>query len=456
MRVRVAALAASAVTGVTAAVTAGNRLGDVSVSTLASTPQEIGEGRVWLILSSGLLADRPAVPSLIGFWIVGFAVLLVCSVRVAAEAAVGGHVLSALGVYAVIGLARMVDPQAFASVTRLADYGLSAMIAAWLGAIARVWWSRYPTRLARSLVAMGSVGCAGIGLALRPDVTFLDSEHLLAYAVGVLLAGATARRRLAVRPRRLVAATTGTLFAVVALAVALAAGPAGAHPGGFPRFGAGCARADFPVDGSKVRAELCRSAKPTGAAVVVLHGCGGFSTFDHRLAATLPSYGLSTLDVDYFGLTPPPSDKGFCDARGAFGSAFPTWLAITDAAAAKLRSTPGIRHVGVVGWSLGGGLAVAAAAGEGGSRLFSALAGFSTGSFGAESIAGRLPPTILLSGGRTDAIPLAETLPLYRALRQAHVPAQLFVYPHGSHNWPGRQGQLGIGRAATFLLRDLR
>jgi dienelactone hydrolase len=195
---------------------------------------------------------------------------------------------------------------------------------------------------------------------------------------------------------------------------------------------------------------------PTGAAVVVLHGCGGFSTFDHRLAATLPSYGLSTLDVDYFGLTPPPGDRGFCDARGSFGSAFPTWLAITDAAAAKLRSTHGIRHVGVVGWSLGGGLAVAAAAGESGARPFAALAGFSTGSFAAEAIAARMPPTILLSGGRTDAIPLAETLPLYHALRQAHVPAQLFVYPHGSHDWPGRQGRLGIRRAARFLLRYLR
>ena len=75
--------------------------------------------------------------------------------------------------------------------------------------------------------------------------------------------------------------------------------------------------------------------------------------------------------------------------------------------------------------------------------------GFSTGSFGAESIASALPPTLLLSGGDTDAIPL------YRALRAAHVPAELYVYPHGSHNWPGKQGRTGIARAARFLKRYL-
>ena len=83
----------------------------------------------------------------------------------------------------------------------------------------------------------------------------------------------------------------------------------------FPRFTeANCSRADFASGGGTVRAELCRStsAASAGRAVVVLHGCGGFSTFDHRLATVLPADGISTLYVDYFGLTPPPSDKGFC------------------------------------------------------------------------------------------------------------------------------------------------
>ena len=196
-RVRGAVLTASAVTGLTAVVTGTNRAGLLPVSRLAATPQAVGEGKLWLLLTSGLLADRPAVPSLVGFWLVGFAVLLVCSPRVVAGVALGGHTLSALAVYGVIALTRVLDPQAFASVAQLADYGLSAMIAAWLGAIACVFWRRQPARLARVLIVVGSAACAGIGLALRPDVTFLDSEHLVAYAVGVALANARVRERLA-------------------------------------------------------------------------------------------------------------------------------------------------------------------------------------------------------------------------------------------------------------------
>jgi hypothetical protein len=190
-------VAASAVTAVTAVVTGTNRAGLLPVSTLAATPQSVGEGKLWLLLTSGLLADRPAVPSIVGFWLVGFAVLLLLSPRVVAGVALGGHTLSALAVYGVIALTRVLDPQAFASVLKLADYGLSAMIAAWLGAIACVFWRRHPSRIARVLIVLGSAGCAGIGLALRPDLTFLDSEHLVAYGVGVALANARVRVALA-------------------------------------------------------------------------------------------------------------------------------------------------------------------------------------------------------------------------------------------------------------------
>jgi dienelactone hydrolase len=231
-----------------------------------------------------------------------------------------------------------------------------------------------------------------------------------------------------------------------------------AAAGGFPRFGAGCSRDDFTVSGSTVRAELCRAGGTNGRAVVVLHGCGGFSTFDHRIVTELPQYGVSTLDVDYFGLTPPPGNKGFCEGGGGglLGNPFPVWVRIADDAAATLRATPGIdaHGVGVVGWSLGGGVALAAAAAPG--RPFDALAGFSTGSFLDPSSVAELPPTILLSGGRTDAIPLSETLPLYDALKADHVPAALYVYPHGSHFWPREQGTLGIRHAAAFLRRYLR
>ena len=174
----------------------------------------------------------------------------------------------------------------------------------------------------------------------------------------------------------------------------------------------------------------------------------------------LPRYGISTLDVDYFGPTPPSGRRGFCRGGGwRGGDPFPIWVQTVRDAAAALRATKGIDPggVGVVGWSLGGAVAIAAAQGPKGQRSFDAIAGFSTGGFGDSSPGPvELPPTILLSAGRTDAIPLAETLPLYRALRKAHIPSALYIYPQGTHNWPRGQGTVGIRHAAIFLYRFLR
>jgi hypothetical protein len=100
------------------------------------------------------------------------------------------------------------------------------------------------------------------------------------------------------------------------LGSSLLAAPAAS--GGFPRFGAGCTRDDFVSGGSTVRAELCRSKAGGGRAVVVLHGCGGFSTFDHRLVTTLPAYGISTLDVDYVY---PRGSHNWPGRQGALGIA---------------------------------------------------------------------------------------------------------------------------------------
>jgi dienelactone hydrolase len=236
----------------------------------------------------------------------------------------------------------------------------------------------------------------------------------------------------------------------------------------FPRISPSCSRADFRSQGRTVRAALCLPAGTQRApAVVVLHGCGGFGTLDQILARDLPASGIATYYVDYFGLTPAPSRrKGFCDAHGSVQNAFTTWQHIVVDAAAALRREPGVdpARVGAVGWSLGAGLAlITAEYGDrpvGGTpprtRPFRALALFSAAAF--EPIlahAGRLPPTLVLDGGSGDVIPPADAIALYRALRSAHVPASLFIYPRGNHQWKGAQGAAGERRAVAFLRRYL-
>jgi carboxymethylenebutenolidase len=252
-------------------------------------------------------------------------------------------------------------------------------------------------------------------------------------------------------------------IAIVAVIIPLLA-PVAVRPRPFPHFAESyCGRADFSSAGTRVRAELCSATRGAvaGRAVVVLHGCGGFSTFDHRLAVTLPRDGISTLYVDYFGPTPPPGDKGFCPGAarnlpaGSRADRFRRWISVVDDAAAALARAPRVvpAHVGVVGWSLGGGLALATAES---SNRFHAVAGFSTGLYGPPpTLLSTLPPTLLLSGGTRDAVPLSSTVALYRAARKAGVNVSLFVYPHGTHEWRRAQGAAGIARAARFLRATL-
>ena len=176
------------------------------------------------------------------------------------------------------------------------------------------------------------------------------------------------------------------------------------------------------------------------------------------LARDLPNHGVATYYVDYFGLTPEPSRRGFCRAHQAIERSVATWQRIVVDAARALKRMAGIdpRRVGAVGWSLGGGLAlVTAEYGAGTTPLrhspFAALVVLSA--FDASGQVGALPPTLVLSGGSGDAVPVADARALYLALRRAHVPAVLRVYPHGTHNWKGRQRIAGERWTFAFLHR---
>jgi dienelactone hydrolase len=247
--------------------------------------------------------------------------------------------------------------------------------------------------------------------------------------------------------------------AVVALVVSPTSAVFGASSAGpLPRIAAGCQELDFTSAGRAVRARLClpggASATHRLPGVIVLHGCGGFGALDEIVARELPPHGIATYYVDYFGLTPPPSRKGFCNAGGSIDGAFAIWSRIARDATRSLKTVPGIEpaRVGAVGWSLGGGLALSTA--EQNPHLFRALVLFSSFAHDLQA-AGQLPPTLVLSGGSGDAVPVAEARALYQALRRAHVPSELRVYSHGNHQWKNAQGVAGERWMLSFLNRYL-
>ena len=255
--------------------------------------------------------------------------------------------------------------------------------------------------------------------------------------------------------------------AIVAVCAAALAGAAvGARSGRmtlpkFPAIAPYCHRADFSSRGRSVRAALCRQPGTASVpAVVVLHGCGGFGGIDQILARDLPLHGVATYYVDYFGLTPPPRARGFCGARVNFEETFRTWQRVVVDATAALKRLPGVdgARVGAVGWSLGGGLALVT--GEYGAGTtprrhspFRALVVLSA--FDAGRRVAAEPPTLLLSGGSGDVVPVFHARALYRALVRAHVPAELRIYPHGTHQWKGAQRVAAERWIDAFLGRYL-
>jgi hypothetical protein len=156
---------------------------------VAASPARLAHGRLWLLASSGLLAERPVGASIISFVLLAVLVLVVCGGRTFWWAAAFGHVGSTVAVYAAIWMTRLADPRAFANIFTSRDYGVSAISASWLGALATVGW-RIRGRNLAGRMAIG-LSCVAVGLfaySARPGLTIIASEHVLAFAFGVAVA----------------------------------------------------------------------------------------------------------------------------------------------------------------------------------------------------------------------------------------------------------------------------
>lgn len=189
------ALLFAAVAGLTAAIQAHA----LSIQPFAASAGRVAAGRLWLLLSSALVIDRPVAVGLVAFAGIAAATLWFCGARVFWIAAVAGHVGSTLLVYGIIGVFRLDDPHLFSQAVGTPDFGVSAMQAAWVGALTAHGWQRCGSGV-RPRVAMALVVCAVAGIAwlLHPDPSILTSEHLFAFLIG----GLVVRRRLPAVVRR--------------------------------------------------------------------------------------------------------------------------------------------------------------------------------------------------------------------------------------------------------------
>ena len=191
---------------VVSGVTVAERAHLIPLSALAASPHAVAEARVWSLLTSAMLAQAPVFWSLSSFGLLGALTLGVCGGPVLWISALAGHIGSTLVVYALMAVARTVDPRVFEVVQKAPDFGVSAISAAWLGAVAAVAWRARDTTLRGKIATTLAVAATALfGWMLRRHLSVLDLEHVFAFGIGVTVA-VLAARTVNVRRQKLEAA----------------------------------------------------------------------------------------------------------------------------------------------------------------------------------------------------------------------------------------------------------
>lgn len=173
---------AATVAGVGAA--AGARIGWVDA--LAASPERVREGKLWFLFSSAVLVDRPVFISVVSFIALAALAWRISGARVFWLSAFLGQIVATLLVYLFIGTARRLVAGAFSAALASPDYGVSTVSAAWLGSIATVAWRhRGRSHIGKASIAGSCIAVALFAYSVRPDLTVLSSEHLVAFGLGV-------------------------------------------------------------------------------------------------------------------------------------------------------------------------------------------------------------------------------------------------------------------------------
>lgn len=189
-------LSGAALFAAVASLTAAIQVHALSIGPFASSAARVAAGRLWLLLSSALVIDRPVVVGLVAFGLIAGLTLRVCGARTFWIAAAAGHIGSTLLVYAIIGLSRLADPHVFSRAFSTPDFGVSAMQGAWVGALTAQAWQRSGSGV-RPRTAMVVAVCvlAGVAWLLHPDPSILTTEHVFAFLIGVAVVRWPALRR---------------------------------------------------------------------------------------------------------------------------------------------------------------------------------------------------------------------------------------------------------------------
>lgn len=190
-------------------------------------------------------------------------------------------------------------------------------------------------------------------------------------------------------------------------------------------------------------------------AVIVLHGADGPLRKAEQYRETcraLAACGFVALRPHYF-------EAGESAAAGNEQLGNPlshaAWLQAVNATADYAHKLPSVmdNRVGIVGFSLGGYLALAAAVLH---ERYAAVVEFYGGM--PEVIAGlvqHLPPTLAIHGEQDDVVPVAEARKLEQMYRDRGLNCELQVYPGEGHHFSNDNMYDALQKTRSFLHRHL-
>jgi carboxymethylenebutenolidase len=188
--------------------------------------------------------------------------------------------------------------------------------------------------------------------------------------------------------------------------------------------------------------------------MLVLHGSmGAGSYWMGRFAPTLARLGIAAYAPRYLQKTGSllATSKKILD-----GKHFPAWLAAVRDAVSYVAERPGIdaQRIGILGFSLGGYLAMALAAEERRIRAVIELSGGLPPGW-EDQVSTGMAPVLLLHGTNDAVVPVAEAYRAERVLKERGVVCELEVFPGERHWITGTAQDRLLKRCAEFLEKNL-
>jgi dienelactone hydrolase len=185
-------------------------------------------------------------------------------------------------------------------------------------------------------------------------------------------------------------------------------------------------------------------------AILALHGSGGIrESWSEQPSKLMAGQGFSVFVIHYFERT----GTARADQQTTHRY-FPEWMkAIGDAITfAAYNPAVDASRIGLLGFSLGGFLALAVASVD---PRVKAVVEFFGGM--PEELQGftRMPPVLILHGEEDRMVPVTEATRLQQLLERAGTPYEIKLYPGAGHGFNGLQFLDAGQRAVKFLKKYL-